>query len=980
MSISRLTASLASATSDITVAAAALNFDFSLVKIEAPEEFRLVGGTLSAKRRVDAEDGKTHVTARKLGALFDKVIPPIPNLIKAYGSRASEISASPIANPKPSSRDGVFATQVGADGTTVWAAATSGRGAIAVHLLACLLARIWTGPEAASLWTEIVDQRRQEITTAFENNEEIDFATLSVARQEFSRRQLAEWDASARGWLRAADIAKDPELKKLMLIVKNIDACVDHGSNVYEGVMRVWKKALTAMECLLKGMPQSVSDGSVPIAIWAWHLYPDLIVLRATNTDVRFKDSLVPHGGCLTIGLKIEDPKKKKDGVYWSLSLANLRYYGDPVISQRAAVPDSSRLTFEQLALVAFGSVIGQWNGYGQDIIAAGEFFIALWDCINHAALHGPEFEKDIAQGFLTCDSNWVGILVNAARTLTEAEGVEQQTAEMLVKLGQRRGKRFLQTDASSFFGLTDNKILLGALESEEAWISLLRGITTTLGMKKSEIPIPVIIRYTQPAERGFEYASTLSDGRPSRKRKHGGLPPSSQRLKRWVSSKSVESLADYPRNTIESNKVGNWVTRREQIGSRGEEVLDREEAGIYSEDSSNIIRRGPPDIKYSYFIGHQTRAALFVPSSDLKYCQTKYSDLVEDAINLHVVTKLLRSNAIRADRLIELLAYNGHYNQRLPLGKLKGLSSLIAFSSAARVYKLLSKATISPNILSRPFNRAHWFQEGMNLSYDTILDAFHCAPLTRAESFACIALLESGVHDIRPAALEQVMALSSSDSIYATAPLLCDPWETPQDDEIRRIAGNIGRAGLAMLLAPENVRIRPRDNTRWTMVNHADFDGKPEDNFQGTSLHLSFTGYERPLDTGVIGSQDVDVFLLETRVSLHDEGTWLADLNVLQSLQSPAISKLSYPVQCNHPAGAAPGWSTTALDNWDEFFDRPENPCIVRAYRNWIARLAFVCVSHQLGRRTIIMPESICWECYANLSVCLPTSFMVYN
>ena len=214
------------------------------------------------------------------------------------------------------------------------------------------------------------------------------------------------------------------------------------------------------------------------------------------------------------------------------------------------------------------------------------------------------------------------------------------------------------------------------------------------------------------------------------------------------------------------------------------------------------------------------------------------------------------------------------------------------------------------------------------------------------------------------------MVALSSSDSIYATAPLLCDPWETPQNDEIRRIAGNIGRAGLAMLFAPDNVRLRPRDNTQWNVVNHKDFDGSPEDNFPATSLHLSFTGYERPLDTDTAGAQDVEVFLLETRLSLHNEGTWLADLNILQSLNSTVISKLIYPVQCTHTESITPAWSITALDNWEEFFDCPRNTCIVRAHKNWIARLAFVCVSHQLQRRTIILPEVVCWECYADLSV----------
>lgn len=133
--VSRLTAALGSLTNEVTVAAANLNFDFALVKIEAPGEFKALDGALSEKRRTDAEEGNSHITARKLGALFDQIIPSVSELIKSYGCRVSEISASPVANPKGSVSDGVFAKQVGADGTTVWAAATSGRGALAVHLL-----------------------------------------------------------------------------------------------------------------------------------------------------------------------------------------------------------------------------------------------------------------------------------------------------------------------------------------------------------------------------------------------------------------------------------------------------------------------------------------------------------------------------------------------------------------------------------------------------------------------------------------------------------------------------------------------------------------------------------------------------------------------------------------------------------------------------------------------------------------------------
>jgi hypothetical protein len=57
----------------------------------------------------------------------------------------------------------MFANQIGANFTTLWAAVTSGNRAIGVHLLACVLARIWTGLQAISNWDELVAERKEEI-------------------------------------------------------------------------------------------------------------------------------------------------------------------------------------------------------------------------------------------------------------------------------------------------------------------------------------------------------------------------------------------------------------------------------------------------------------------------------------------------------------------------------------------------------------------------------------------------------------------------------------------------------------------------------------------------------------------------------------------------------------------------------------------------------------------------------------------------
>ena len=103
-------------------ALASIDFDFPLVRHEAPAEYKELGMVLSKQRSREGEEGLSHITARQLGALFEDLIPKTPNLVRAYGLRASEIARSPTYNPKGSPADGIFADQIGAGGTTIWAA------------------------------------------------------------------------------------------------------------------------------------------------------------------------------------------------------------------------------------------------------------------------------------------------------------------------------------------------------------------------------------------------------------------------------------------------------------------------------------------------------------------------------------------------------------------------------------------------------------------------------------------------------------------------------------------------------------------------------------------------------------------------------------------------------------------------------------------------------------------------------------------
>ncbi|RYP09729.1 hypothetical protein DL765_008338 [Monosporascus sp. GIB2] len=254
MEISKVAASWLSACQETNIGLATVNLDFSLVKVEPPEEFRAVGRELTHRRKEAAENGSQHITARKLGALFQHCLPRTSHLIKAYGKRASEIASCPGVNPKPSASYGIFAEHVGLDGTSLWAAATSGPEAISVHLLACLLARMWTPSQALAIWTELVSERKKEL----ESTDEIDpFHHISqqLSRISLTSDQLAAWDASTRAWLQGADEAMGRKHVQLGQVATNLSVTVNSTPSLYGNVMQTWTRSMEVVNNLILGRP-----------------------------------------------------------------------------------------------------------------------------------------------------------------------------------------------------------------------------------------------------------------------------------------------------------------------------------------------------------------------------------------------------------------------------------------------------------------------------------------------------------------------------------------------------------------------------------------------------------------------------------------------------------------------------------------------------------------------------------------------------
>ncbi|CRK44058.1 hypothetical protein BN1723_005975 [Verticillium longisporum] len=92
----------------------------------------------------------------------------------------------------------------------------------------------------------------------------------------------------------------------------------------------------------------------------------------------------------------------------------------------------------------------------------------------------------------------------------------------------------------------------------------------------------------------------------------------------------------------------------------------------------------------------------------------------------------------------------------------------------------------------------------------------------------------------------------------------------------------HLGRSEVTFLVPPSEPRLKTYDLNSRHCINHAPFDGKFTNSFANTSLHLSFTDFEKPLDVGSRGLRDTLAVLVKSLVSVDDGGDHIGDLDVL--------------------------------------------------------------------------------------------------
>lgn len=684
----------------------------------------------------------------------------------------------------------------------------------------------------------------------------------------------------------------------------NIPVPVSTHGTLYNAVIEAWIKALEALENLVKGIPQQINDGAVLLGLSAWHLYPDLL-LADTTQYIKQNDSMIRPGGIVTIGL--EGKENNGQGVFWSLPLAHARYYGDPVITKRYAGVKESQVTFNEFLFVVIGSALGRWKSHSLDLCTKLDLIQKL------ARFAGPKSDRlgDLKNHPLhtkvRSNLGWLHCLSIAAGQYSQSTEVVREQMSRLVSFGERRCSGFLgpvNYHPPPVFGLVHFQNLMNAFGYNiKGKLELLQNWAAREFDPRSLGD--AVIQYRPSGDGQFKYVRAINELATHKKRRNGN-------------SSLTISLPQF-----------RWVLEDYAYHNDMMKGLD------------DIIPPNPPGLKL--ICGDPVSCALYVPIE---------SKMVKmDCMEVSHLIRCIEEGDFPADLIKPALhevckhrVYNTYFD------------SLNAIDAAAKIYSKLHGARVDLEVTSKEIIGSHWCKE-LQSKEPRILRAI----------FSCVAHLETGVCDVDPNSTgDQTFAVCHGSSIYVAEGLLKDPVEASLEIPVERIVGNVGKPGLTFLITPPNPRIREVDYSTWHMVSHEAFDGKAQDNFHGTSFHLSFTGYELPIDLGHRSGRDAPASFLETAVSVYDRGKWVADLDILKS--STQWTKLSDP-QCGHSNEQKTNQEMirrlVSVDSWMELLDPPVQVSVVRAHGNPVARLAAAALATRQSRRVFILQASPCWTCY---------------
>ena len=753
-----------------------------------------------------------------------------------------------------------------------------------------------------------------------------------------------------------------------------MDLAISGKSTVYQDVISTWKNALVTMENLVSGSAQKVQSGEALLGLYAWHLYPDICAVGQKTTFVRQKDPLVAAGGLATIGL-LFDQRHESDGIWWSMPLAHLRYYGKPVVSQGRLNSASTRAPFSRLVQIAMGSLIipGQFN----DLEKLCRLLIACAEATKTSQRAGHAAKA------------WPAMLGRQAIAYLDSHGSEHEEVSRYIRLGQRRFRRFLyrsEPQKLALYNLSNPRIYLRLTKAKER-VDILRDMAEEFGGQATfENAIIRVKHEHNSVEGGFIEIATIRpiwDDFAQRNFHH-----------RWFVLSSPyylkASQAAVQRSVEIMNTQGEFCSflAAEAVHMRPKQIehsyIERPElswSSVIDPDYSeyqqsirptmreavpwvdqfflarsklvgshvNVLQQNHGSTWFILVFGEMELGAIFQPRNQ--------STLTIPELSIEQVTAGLEKGHFEPDGLLS------HFE--LDIGPFTETRSLSALAWAQEIYDGMPQAEVDLSVASRTLSEAAWIPKLGPFGPD------------RKTALACVAMFDTSSLDLDPKDLEDVIAISSANNIYAIEALFKDPSSLVDGHVLRHVVGNLGKSGLSLLLVPEDTIFRDPDLDTWRLVNHADFDGKLENNFASTSLHLALTGYEQPLNTRTHGGRDTEASYVEVVLSAHDQGVWVADINVLRMLEKSSNRTIRLGSTCNHNLEDKRNTKIfthiTSIDNWYEYLDHPDSTAIVRAYDNWIARLAFAAIGHPNNGRLIICSDEVCWACVHDVMNPLP-------
>lgn len=825
-----------------------------------------------------------------------------------------------------------------------------------MQLLACMLARVWSASEATSIWFELVKERRKQVEGLWNDEAPLPFSTMAAAAQsDISRASLAEWDASVRSWLRTADRVRERHQDQLMLLLANINVPINQDT-VYSSVISAWKSALETMENLINGMPQAVNEGSCLLALSTWHLYPDIVVPGSAKSPLKFSDPLVQFGGTLTLGLA-RPGDTQAHGVFWSLSLAHLNFYGRPVSRQARFGFDSRKISFEQFTQTIFGALLGHWDLAGPLAEYPARFFVSLRQAVERGACR--QVLRDASHG--------VNVLSRVAAAFLDAKLFGDDLIHKLLALGGRRASRLIPASGPrSFLGFDDVGAILSRLQGPNERVTFLSRIASASPYN----PDIYIIRYFKELARPAEFEPEIN-------RLCGFASAQGRRNPETLAPEHARWL---PRSFLHGQEYANELVS--EMDDEASLNLASRPRGftLHAKDTNRLVLQ-----QFRFVCGLEDTAAIFMlqPSPDVAGELSRGLPLLDPnplapylvgspiehleppPIRLPSIEDLiwcLDSDLFAPEKLIDL--FKPSVTDISPQ-----FLTLESFSIAHRIYRSLPDAAISTRALDRPLFETKWAKHVRQRRIDSRQQD---APgLHLKHTLSCVAYLEGGF-DLDPDSLERAFALAFEESIYFSMKLTCDPWDLPNPYEVKRVTGNVGKSGLTLLIPPETPMILDRNETSWRLMTTAQFNGKPENHFSKTSMHFSFTEYNVPLvQSGDVQEQDSQVSLLESVVSVYDSGRWIGDVDVLECLGSTLfVRKEDRGCDGKHEHCNFEG--VASAESWDDVLDPPPGDCVIRAHGSWVARLATVTVFIEAqvagGEESIaVFPNGACWGCLGN-------------